>query len=68
MTERLIKLTQLQNLLSSGTEDFNLAVSLETYFLGTNSGGCRCKFNQVKSKLNQFWEQTGRNELNTLNQ
>lgn len=67
MSDRLSRLTQLNNLLTSGSEDFTLATSLETYFLGSNSGGCRCKFNQVKSKLNQFWETTGRDEFNTLN-
>ncbi len=60
--ERIEKLKLLNQLLNS--EEFHQLVALEKYFFGdTISGGCTCKLNSVKSRLSQFWESTGKQEL-----
>ncbi len=50
------KLQQLKDFLESGNENMTLATTLEAYFLGQRTG-CACKFNTVKSALNNYWEQ-----------
>jgi hypothetical protein len=59
---RLIKLKALQAFLNIAHEDINTAKSLSIYFLG-ESMGCGCKYNQVRSKLNQAWENNLKKEL-----
>jgi hypothetical protein len=59
---RLIKLKALQAFLNIGHEDINTAKSLSIYFLG-ESMGCGCKYNKVRSQLNQLWERQLKQEL-----
>jgi hypothetical protein len=63
MEERLIKLTQLKDFLLDTNGKYDLATELEYYFLNKKSG-CKCKFTQVVSQLNLFWEITGKEEYN----
>lgn len=60
--DRLIRLRTLRGFLNQGHEDINLAKSLSTYFLG-EAMGCGCKYNQVRSRLNQVWENNLKQEL-----
>ena len=62
---RIEQLRCLQVFLNSGFENYNEATNLEHIFLGQRTG-CRCKYNQVRSALNQFWETTGKKELEEL--
>jgi hypothetical protein len=62
MDNRLIKLKALQAFLNIGHEDMNLAKSLSIYFLG-EAMGCGCKYQKVRSQLNQIWERELKQEL-----
>jgi len=59
---RLTKLKALKTFLAIAHEDINMAKSLSLYFFG-ESMGCSCKYNQVRSKLNQAWENNLKKEL-----
>jgi len=63
MNERHQKLLQLKAFIENMAEQYNLATDLEQYFLGSRTG-CKCKYNTVRSQLNNFWESTGKQELN----
>lgn len=56
------RLIQLRDFLNSGNEQYNVATALEVYFLDKRSG-CNCKYNTVRAELYQFWEKTGKQEL-----
>ena len=58
------KLQSLNDFLLSGTEDFNMATALERYFTGESTSTCQCKFSYIKSRLNQLWEQSLKQEYN----
>jgi len=60
--DRLIRLRALQSFLNLGHEDMNLAKSLSIYFLG-EAMGCGCKYQKVRSQLNQAWENNLKKEL-----
>lgn len=62
METRHQRLIQLRDFLNSGNEQYNVATALEVYFLDKRSG-CNCKYNVVRSELNQFWHTTGKQEL-----
>lgn len=59
---RLINLKSLRTFLNISHEDINLAKSLSVYFLG-EAMGCGCKYHQVRSRLNQAWENGLKKEL-----
>ena len=63
MNVRHQKLLQLKDFIENMAEQYNLATDLEQYFLGYRTG-CKCKYNTVRSQLNNFWESTGKQELN----
>ena len=56
---RYIRLQALKGFLENGQEQFSLATDLEGFFFGERTG-CSCKYNTVRSKLNQYWESTGK--------
>lgn len=65
MEERHTQLIRLRDLLAKRQINFNVLTELEVYFLGTNNGGgCKCKLPPVKRRLQEFWDNTGINELN----
>lgn len=59
---RLVKLKALQAFLNIAHEDIATAKSLYLYFFGENMG-CSCKYNKVRSQLNQLWESQLKKEL-----
>jgi hypothetical protein len=59
---RLIRLKSLRTFLNIGHEDMNLAKSLSIYFIG-EAMGCGCKYQKVRSQLNQLWERELKKEL-----
>lgn len=61
MEERQNKLKELKVLLENTAEQYSLAFALQQYFLG-ESTTCKCKYNNVRSQLNHFWETTGKHE------
>ena len=67
MNERQAKLEQLQAFLAAQEEQYNLATDLEQYFIGSRTG-CRCKYNHIRSQLNQLWESGLKAELNGFSQ
>lgn len=52
-------LTELKQSIESGTEDWDTLTKLESYFFGEVTS-CRCKTATLRSKLNRYWEQTGK--------
>lgn len=63
--ERHQKLLQLKTFIENTSEQYDLATDLEYYFLGIRTG-CKCKYNIVRSQLNNFWESTGKKEWETF--
>ena len=63
--ERHQKLLQLKTFIENTSEQYDLATDLEYYFLGLRTG-CKCKYNIVRSQLNNFWESTGKKEWETF--
>ncbi len=61
--ERYEKLLKLKGFIDNSSEQLQLAKELEPYFTGEVTG-CSCKYSQVRSKLNRFWETIGINEYN----
>lgn len=59
---RIINLKALRTFLNISHEDINLAKSLSIYFLG-EAMGCGCKYQKVRSQLNQIWERDLKKEL-----
>lgn len=67
METRHQRLIQLRDFLNHPNEQYNVATALEVYFLDKRSG-CACKYNVVRAELNQFWNTTGKQELERYEQ
>lgn len=63
MEERHQKLLELKNIIESNTQDWTTLLASELYFYGANSSSCQCKTGAVRSRLNQFWETNGKQQL-----